>query len=92
MSHVAAVTGARAPWPRSLPTTASRSAGLAISKALATELGPEQIRVNAVLIGAIQSGQMRRAADMPSCSIDPSNNASGTVPARVSRTHQPLPS
>lgn len=70
-------TGARAPWVRSLPTTASRAAGLAITKALATELGPEGIRVNAVLIGTIQSGQMRRAAASRGQSLDEFYAAAG---------------
>jgi NAD(P)-dependent dehydrogenase (short-subunit alcohol dehydrogenase family) len=83
-------TGARAPWPRSLPTTASRSAGLAITKALATELGPEQIRVNAVLIGAIQSGQMRRAAERTGQSLDDIYAAAGArIPlGRVGRAEE----
>ncbi len=83
-------TGARAPWPRSLPTTASRSAGLAITKALATELGPEQIRVNAVLIGAIQSGQMRRAAEQTGQSLEDLYTAAGArIPlGRVGRAEE----
>jgi NAD(P)-dependent dehydrogenase (short-subunit alcohol dehydrogenase family) len=70
-------TGARAPWVRSLPTTASRAAGLAITKALANELGPEGIRVNAVLIGTVQSGQMRRAAERSGRSLDEFYAAAG---------------
>jgi NAD(P)-dependent dehydrogenase (short-subunit alcohol dehydrogenase family) len=55
--------GARAPRAGSLPTAASRAAGLAITKSLSKELAPENIRVNAVLIGSIESGQaVRRAA------------------------------
>jgi NAD(P)-dependent dehydrogenase (short-subunit alcohol dehydrogenase family) len=76
-------TGARAPWGRSLPTTASRAAGLAITKALATELGPEGIRVNAVLIGTVQSGQMRRAAARGGQSLDEFYAAAGKgIPLR----------
>jgi NAD(P)-dependent dehydrogenase (short-subunit alcohol dehydrogenase family) len=57
-------TGARAPLANSTPTTASRAAGLALTKALANEVGPRGIRVNAVLIGLIESGQwVRRAKD-----------------------------
>jgi NAD(P)-dependent dehydrogenase (short-subunit alcohol dehydrogenase family) len=54
--------GAKAPGANSLPTTASRAAGLAITKALSKELAPANIRVNAVLIGSIESGQGRRRA------------------------------
>ena len=49
--------GAKQPGPRSLPTTASRSAGLAITKALSKELAADRIRVNAVLIGLVKAGQ-----------------------------------
>jgi NAD(P)-dependent dehydrogenase (short-subunit alcohol dehydrogenase family) len=56
--------GAKAPGARSLPTTASRAAGLAITKALSKELGPEGIRVNAVLVGVVESGQWRRRAEV----------------------------
>src|SRR5579863_1497368 len=57
-------TGARTPLANSAPTSASRAAGLALTKALASEVGPRGIRVNAILIGLIESGQwVRRAAD-----------------------------
>jgi NAD(P)-dependent dehydrogenase (short-subunit alcohol dehydrogenase family) len=55
--------GAKAPGAASLPTTASRAAGLAITKAASKELGGRGIRVNAVLIGLVESGQWRRRAD-----------------------------
>ena len=54
---------ARAPGAGSLPTTASRAAGLAITKAVSHELGPQGIRVNSVLIGIIESSQFQRRAD-----------------------------
>jgi len=56
-------TAAKAPPARSLPTSATRAAGLAISKALSKELGPDGIRVNAVLVGLVESGQWRRRAE-----------------------------
>ena len=55
--------GAKAPGAASLPTTASRAAGLAITKAASRDLGGHGIRVNAVLIGLVESGQWRRRAD-----------------------------
>lgn len=54
---------ARAPAANSTPTSVSRAAGLALTKALSKELGPELIRVNAILVGMVESGQwVRRAA------------------------------
>ncbi len=60
--NVLAVAG-KAPGPGSLPTSASRAAGLAITKAASKDLGPLGIRVNAVLIGLVESGQWRRRAE-----------------------------
>jgi NAD(P)-dependent dehydrogenase (short-subunit alcohol dehydrogenase family) len=54
---------AKSPTAASLPTTASRAAGMAITKAWAQELGPAGIRVNSIMIGLIESGQWRRRAE-----------------------------
>lgn len=55
---------ARTPYANSTPTAASRAAGLALTKTLANEVASRSIRVNAVLIGLIESGQwVRRAKD-----------------------------
>jgi NAD(P)-dependent dehydrogenase (short-subunit alcohol dehydrogenase family) len=62
--------GAKAPGAASLPTTASRAAGLAITKASSKDLGGHGIRVNAVLIGLVASGQWRRRADAAGQSED----------------------
>ena len=59
--NVLAVSG-KAPGAGSLPTAASRAAGLAITKASSKDLGGQGIRVNAVLVGLVQSGQWRRRA------------------------------
>jgi NAD(P)-dependent dehydrogenase (short-subunit alcohol dehydrogenase family) len=54
---------ARTPMANSMPSAASRAAGMAMTKALSRELGPDGIRVNAVLIGLVESGQWRRRAE-----------------------------
>lgn len=53
--------GAKQPAAASVPTSVSRAAGLALTKVLSKELSPDNIRVNAVLIGLIKSGQHERA-------------------------------
>ncbi len=53
---------ARTPGANSTPTSASRAAGLALTKALAAEAAPRGVRVNAILIGLIESGQWVRHA------------------------------
>jgi NAD(P)-dependent dehydrogenase (short-subunit alcohol dehydrogenase family) len=62
--------GAKAAGAGSLPTTASRAAGLAITKAASKDLGRHGIRVNAVLIGLVESGQWRRRAEAAGQSED----------------------
>ena len=44
----------------SMPTSVTRAAGLAMTKALSKELGPDGIRVNAVCVGIIKSAQIDR--------------------------------
>jgi NAD(P)-dependent dehydrogenase (short-subunit alcohol dehydrogenase family) len=53
---------AKAPGAASAPSSVSRAAGMAMTKALSKELGPSGVRVNAVLIGMIESGQWERLA------------------------------
>jgi NAD(P)-dependent dehydrogenase (short-subunit alcohol dehydrogenase family) len=52
--------GAKQPGASSVPTSVSRAAGLALTKALSKEYAADNIRVNAVLIGMIKSGQHER--------------------------------
>jgi 3-oxoacyl-[acyl-carrier protein] reductase len=52
--------GAKQPPAASLPTSVSRAAGMALTKALSRDLARDNIRVNAVLIGLIKSGQHER--------------------------------
>lgn len=49
---------AKTPPASSLPTTVSRSAGLALTKAMSKDLGKYNIRVNSVCIGLIRSRQI----------------------------------
>ena len=53
-------TAAKAPRPESLPTAASRAAGLALTKALAHEYARDRILVNAICIGIVKSMQWER--------------------------------
>jgi NAD(P)-dependent dehydrogenase (short-subunit alcohol dehydrogenase family) len=53
--------GAKQPGAASVPTSVSRAAGLALTKALSKELAADNIRVNAVLIGLVKSGQHERS-------------------------------
>jgi NAD(P)-dependent dehydrogenase (short-subunit alcohol dehydrogenase family) len=53
---------AKAPGGGSEPSSVTRAAGMALMKALSKELAPDGIRVNAVLIGLIESGQWARMA------------------------------
>jgi NAD(P)-dependent dehydrogenase (short-subunit alcohol dehydrogenase family) len=53
---------AKAPGGASEPSSVTRAAGMALMKALSKELAPDGIRVNAVLIGLIESGQWARMA------------------------------
>ncbi|TYP69860.1 SDR family NAD(P)-dependent oxidoreductase [Paenibacillus methanolicus] len=57
--NVAAV-GGKTPSASSLPTSVSRAAGLALTKAMSKDLAKDGIRVNAVCIGLIRSDQIER--------------------------------
>ena len=53
-------TGAKAPRAGSAPTTISRAAGMALTKVLAGEGAPDNVLVNAMLVGIIVSDQIKR--------------------------------
>jgi NAD(P)-dependent dehydrogenase (short-subunit alcohol dehydrogenase family) len=59
--NVTAISG-RHPGAGSMPTAASRAAGIALTKALSKELAHDNILVNTVCIGTVRSGQIERAA------------------------------
>lgn len=50
------------PGAGSLPTSVSRAAGIALTKALSKDLAQYRILVNTVCVGSIKSGQQERAA------------------------------
>jgi NAD(P)-dependent dehydrogenase (short-subunit alcohol dehydrogenase family) len=54
---------AKTPGKGTMPTSISRAAGLAFTKALSKDLGEDNIRVNAICIGVIESGMYRRRAE-----------------------------
>ena len=54
------ISGAKQPAAQSMPTSVSRAAGLAITKALSKEFAADNILVNTVCIGRIKSGQHER--------------------------------
>jgi 3-oxoacyl-[acyl-carrier protein] reductase len=60
-------TYAKAPIGGSAPTSVTRAAGLALTKVLAAEGAPHNILVNALLVGSIESEQIKRrhAANRP---------------------------
>ena len=50
----------KTPGPSSVPTSVSRAAGIALTKALSKDYAPDNILVNTVCIGLIKSGQHER--------------------------------
>lgn len=64
--------GAKAPPAASTPTSVSRAAGMALTKVMASEGGPHNILVNALLVGLIVSDQWvkRHAAKAPEMEFD----------------------
>jgi NAD(P)-dependent dehydrogenase (short-subunit alcohol dehydrogenase family) len=54
--------GAKAPKPKTLPTSVTRAAGMALTKALANEGAPHNVLVNALLVGFIDSSQVPQMA------------------------------
>jgi 3-oxoacyl-[acyl-carrier protein] reductase len=55
--------GAKAPRPKSAPTSITRAAGMALTKVLAGEGASHNVLVNALLVGFIEADQHVRAAE-----------------------------
>ena len=67
--------GGKAPGARSVPTSVTRAAGIALTKALSKEYAPHNILVNTVSVGLLKSGQHKRRwerahADNPNLTLD----------------------
>ncbi|OGA45400.1 MAG: short-chain dehydrogenase [Betaproteobacteria bacterium RIFCSPLOWO2_12_FULL_62_58] len=57
--NISTIAG-KQPGPESVPTSVSRAAGLALTKAMSKEYAAHNILVNAVCVGKIKSGQHER--------------------------------
>jgi NAD(P)-dependent dehydrogenase (short-subunit alcohol dehydrogenase family) len=55
-------TGGKTPAASSMPSSVSRAAGMALMKAMSKDLGKDNIRVNGVMIGLVESDQWVRRA------------------------------
>ncbi|MFN7086971.1 MAG: SDR family NAD(P)-dependent oxidoreductase [Burkholderiales bacterium] len=64
------ISSAKQPGAGSMPTSVSRAAGLALTKALSKEYAPDNILVNTVCIGKIKSGQHERRYTQEGVSAD----------------------
>jgi len=62
--------GAKQPRAKSMPTTVTRAAGLAFTKALSKEFAPDNILVNTVCIGLIKAGQHEAKAAKAGTSVE----------------------
>lgn len=75
------MVAARQPAAGTFPTTISRAAGLALTKALSKEYAADKILVNAVAVGKIKSKQQERSAARQKISVDEHYAKTGkTVP------------
>jgi 3-oxoacyl-[acyl-carrier protein] reductase len=62
--------GAKAPRPNSMPTSVSRAAGMAMTKALSHELAPHNVLVNAMLVGLIRADQHVQSAKRTNMTLE----------------------
>lgn len=77
------MAGAKQPHAASFPTSVSRAAGLAFTKALSQEVAGDGIRVNAIGLGWIKSRQQQRRAEIAGLSVEEHyRNLAPNVPLR----------
>ncbi|HEX2173150.1 MAG TPA: SDR family oxidoreductase [Dehalococcoidia bacterium] len=69
--------GGKTPGPRSMPTSVTRAAGIAFTKALSKDLAADNILVNTVCVGIIKSGQWVRRAQARDVPLDQIYQESG---------------
>ena len=69
--------GGKQPGAKSVPTSVSRAAGQALTKALSKELAADDILVNTVAVGVFKSGQQERGAARQEISADEHYQAIG---------------
>ena len=62
--------GAKAARPNSMPTSLSRAAGMAMTKALSHEFAPHNVLVNAMLVGIIRADQHVQRAKRTNVALD----------------------
>jgi NAD(P)-dependent dehydrogenase (short-subunit alcohol dehydrogenase family) len=62
--------GAKAARPNSMPTSLSRAAGMAMTKALSHEFAPHNVLVNAMLVGIIRADQHVQRAKRTNVPLD----------------------
>ena len=62
--------GAKAARPNSMPTSLSRAAGMAMTKALSHEFAPHNVLVNAMLVGIIRADQHVKRAKRNNVALD----------------------
>ena len=75
------MVGAKQPFAGGFPTTISRAAGLALTKALSKELAPFNILVNAVAVGKIKSRGQEKAGERRGLAVEEHYKQTGkTVP------------
>ena len=82
--------GAKQPRAKSMPTTVTRAAGLAFTKALSKEFAPHKILVNTVCIGLIRAGQHERKAAKAGIAVEQlyANMAKDIPLGRVGRAEE----